>query len=74
MARVSAPELKRYLDKRIMVNIQGERRLQGVLRGYDLFLNLVIDESTELIKPEGASGNTWKEAGHCGTVVSAYIH
>lgn len=70
MARVTAPELKRYLDKKIMVNIQGGRRLQGVLRGFDVFLNLVIDESTELVKPEGSSGNKWQEAAHCGTVVS----
>lgn len=69
MARVSAPELKRYLDKKVMVNIQGGRRLQGVLRGFDVFLNLVIDESTELVKPENSSGNTWQEAAHCGTVV-----
>lgn len=69
MSRVSQPELKRYLDKRVMVNIQGGRKLQGVLRGFDVFLNLVIDESTELIKPEGSSASAWKPAAHCGTVV-----
>lgn len=70
MSRVSQPELKRYLDKRVVVNIQGGRKLQGVLRGFDVFLNLVIDESTELVKPDGSSANAWREAGHCGTVVS----
>lgn len=70
MARVSQPELKRYLDKRVVVNIQGGRRVQGVLRGFDMYLNLVVDESIEMVKPEGGAGNAWREAANCGTIVS----
>ncbi|CDS00104.1 hypothetical protein [Sporisorium scitamineum] len=47
MAKVSQPELKRFLDKRIAVNIQGGRKIQGTLRGFDMFLNLVVDDAIE---------------------------
>lgn len=69
MARVSQPELKRYLDKKVVINIQGGRRVQGTLRGFDVFLNLVVDDTLEFVRSEG-SGNAWKEAAACGTVVS----
>jgi small nuclear ribonucleoprotein G len=68
MARVSQPELKRYLDKKVVINIQGGRRVQGTLRGFDVFLNLVVDDTLEFTRPEGGS-NIWKEAAQCGTVV-----
>lgn len=73
MARVSQPELKRYLDKKVVINIQGGRRVQGTLRGFDVFLNLVVDDTLEFIRSEG-SGNAWKEAASCGTVVSVTQH
>ncbi|KAF2750831.1 small nuclear ribonucleoprotein-like protein G [Sporormia fimetaria CBS 119925] len=46
------PELKRYLDKRVLVQLNGSRRVLGVLRGYDVYLNLVLDEAMEE-KPTG---------------------
>lgn len=75
MAKVSQPELKRFLDKRVSVNIQGGRRVQGTLRGFDMFLNLVVDEAQEMIRPPGGGGaggigGVWSEGPRCGTVVS----
>jgi hypothetical protein len=32
------PELKRYLDKRLFVQLNGSRKVIGVLRGYDVSL------------------------------------
>jgi small nuclear ribonucleoprotein G len=32
------PELKRYLDKRLFVQLNGSRKVIGVLRGYDVRL------------------------------------
>ncbi|RDW27280.1 hypothetical protein B0I71DRAFT_139341 [Yarrowia lipolytica] len=31
----SVPELKNYMDKRLIVHLNGERKIIGVLRGYD---------------------------------------
>ncbi|KAK0624565.1 hypothetical protein B0T17DRAFT_530458 [Bombardia bombarda] len=41
------PELKKYLDKRLFVQLNGSRKVLGVLRGYDVFLNIVLDEAVE---------------------------
>ncbi|KIS70355.1 putative snRNP G protein [Mycosarcoma maydis] len=69
MAKVSQPELKRFLDKRIAVNIQGGRKIQGTLRGFDMFLNLVVDEAIEQVHPEAGNPNVWQDGDRCGTVV-----
>lgn len=41
------PELKKYLDKRLFVQLNGNRKVIGVLRGYDVFLNIVLDDALE---------------------------
>lgn len=41
------PELKRYLEKRVLVQLNGSRKVMGVLRGYDVYLNIVLDDATE---------------------------
>lgn len=51
-----------YMDKRLFINLQGNRKISGVLRGFDIFLNLVLDESRE----EGLEGG---ERRPMGTVV-----
>ncbi|KAG6890926.1 Serine/threonine-protein kinase smg1 [Termitomyces sp. Mi166 len=47
MSKASQPELKKFMDKKLFVHLQGGRKVSGVLRGYDLFLNLVLDDSME---------------------------
>lgn len=39
--------LPQYLDKRLFVQLNGSRKVIGVLRGYDVFLNIVLDEAVE---------------------------
>jgi small nuclear ribonucleoprotein G len=33
------PELKKYIDKRLFVQLNGSRKVIGVLRGYDVSLD-----------------------------------
>ncbi|WWC59795.1 uncharacterized protein I303_102357 [Kwoniella dejecticola CBS 10117] len=47
MSRVSQPELKKFMDRRCYLNLQGGRQVSGVLRGFDMFLNLVVDQAHE---------------------------
>lgn len=47
------PELKKYLEKRILVSINGSRKVQGTLRGYDVYLNVVLDDAVEEKKDGG---------------------
>lgn len=39
--------VKKFMDKRLLVHIQGARRVTGVLRGFDIFLNLVLDQARD---------------------------
>jgi len=39
------------MDKNLLVKINGNRRVTGILRGYDQFMNLVLDNSIEEISP-----------------------
>jgi len=47
MSKASQPELKKFMDKKLFIHLQGGRKVSGVLRGYDLFLNLVLDDCLE---------------------------
>ncbi|CUS25077.1 LAQU0S26e00496g1_1 [Lachancea quebecensis] len=47
---VSTPELKKYMDKKVYIQLNGSRKLVGVLRGYDIFLNVVLDDAVEVRK------------------------
>lgn len=37
----------RYMDKRILLQLNGPRKVTGVMRGYDPFMNIVLDECVE---------------------------
>ncbi|CAN0143822.1 unnamed protein product [Ascophyllum nodosum] len=41
------PDLKRYMDKNLLLKLNGNRTVKGVLRGYDPFMNLVLDDATD---------------------------
>ncbi|CAI8055372.1 Small nuclear ribonucleoprotein G [Geodia barretti] len=41
------PELKKYMDKRLQLKLNGGRCVSGVLRGFDPYMNLVLDECVE---------------------------
>lgn len=41
------PNLKTYLDKTISLHLNKNRKVSGVLRGYDQFMNLVLGEAVE---------------------------
>ena len=43
------PDLKRYMEKKLLIRLVGKRKLTGYLRGYDQFMNLVVEDAVELI-------------------------
>lgn len=51
---------EQYMDKNLLVNLQGHRKVSGHLRGFDIFLNLVLDN---------AKDETSVDKVDCGTVV-----
>ncbi len=52
------PDLKRLLDKRMAVSLNGKRKVVGILRGFDVYCNLVLEEALEI-----TSKNEALEAG-----------
>eukprot|EP01003_Olkasia_polycarbonata_P007817 NODE_932_length_651_cov_50.817276_g861_i0.p2 GENE.NODE_932_length_651_cov_50.817276_g861_i0~~NODE_932_length_651_cov_50.817276_g861_i0.p2 ORF type:complete len:79 (-),score=11.67 NODE_932_length_651_cov_50.817276_g861_i0:348-584(-) len=46
------PDLKRYMDKKLDLKLNGNRCVSGVLRGFDQFMNIVLDETVEM-SPDG---------------------
>jgi len=49
-SKAHPPELKKYMDKNVKAKLNGGRVVEGTLRGFDPFLNLVLDNSTEIKK------------------------
>jgi len=47
MSKAHPPELKKFMDKRVSLKLNGARQITGILRGFDPFMNLVLDETVE---------------------------
>eukprot|EP00232_Nephroselmis_pyriformis_P000810 CAMPEP_0182902834 /NCGR_PEP_ID=MMETSP0034_2-20130328/30777_1 /TAXON_ID=156128 /ORGANISM="Nephroselmis pyriformis, Strain CCMP717" /LENGTH=74 /DNA_ID=CAMNT_0025037585 /DNA_START=61 /DNA_END=285 /DNA_ORIENTATION=+ len=47
MPKVQPPELKKYMDKQLNLTLNANRRVTGLLRGFDQFMNLVLDQTVE---------------------------
>ena len=59
MSKAHPPELKKFMDKKISLRINGSRQVEGILCGFDPFMNLVLDDATEFNKdgtPKGKIG------------------
>lgn len=53
--RESILDLSKYLEKNIRVKFAGGREAAGVLKGYDPLLNLVLDNTSEILRGEWES-------------------
>jgi small nuclear ribonucleoprotein G len=49
-SKAAAANLKKFMEKRLDIYLNGNRNVVGVLRGYDNFMNIVLDNSIELTK------------------------
>ncbi|KAL5197619.1 hypothetical protein ABZP36_001131 [Zizania latifolia] len=41
------PDLKKYMDKKLQIKLNANRVVIGTLRGFDQFMNLVVDNTVE---------------------------
>ncbi|OSS52908.1 hypothetical protein B5807_02315 [Epicoccum nigrum] len=37
----------RHLEKRVLIQLNGSRKVMGILRGYDIYLKIVLDDALE---------------------------
>lgn len=49
MGRTSTPDLKTYMDKNLLLKLNGNRAVTGVLRGYDAFMNVHLADAHEIL-------------------------
>lgn len=56
MSKAHPPELKKFMDKKLSLKLNGGRLVIGILRGFDPFMNLVVDETVEERK-DGTKNN-----------------
>jgi len=45
MSKVQPPELKKFMDKKLSITLNANRHVTGVLRGFDQFMNIVLDQT-----------------------------
>jgi len=45
--KTQPPELKRFMDKKLSVSLNANRHVTGVLRGFDQFMNIVLDNAVD---------------------------
>nr|XP_048292338.1 small nuclear ribonucleoprotein G-like [Myodes glareolus] len=48
MSKAHSPELKKFIDKKLSLKLNGGRHVQEILRGFDPFMNLVTDECVKM--------------------------
>ena len=59
MPKPAEPDLKKYMDKICYVQLNGNRKLIGRLRGFDVFMNLVMEDCLEEVSvPNAQKQNT----------------
>ena len=42
-------DLRQYMDQLVEVNINANRQVVGILKGYDPFMNVVLDEAFTMV-------------------------
>ena len=50
-------DLKNYIDRKIQINLNGNRKLIGWLKGYDPFMNIVLENTIDISKSAANSPN-----------------
>ena len=57
------------MDLRVDLRINGERRIAGILKGYDQFMNIVLDEAIEITQRKDVNNKKEDVKRQLGTLV-----
>ena len=58
MAQKPMDVLDSSLDQVVLIKLRGGREFRGILRGYDIHMNLILDEAEEIEKENPLSFET----------------
>lgn len=61
-------DLRKFMDLRVDLRLNAGRHVAGVLKGYDQFLNIVLDNAIEIKDGKGANSGQ-AEKRELGTIV-----
>eukprot|EP00877_Chromochloris_zofingiensis_P010374 jgi/Chrzof1/5590/Cz16g08110.t1 len=48
MPKIQPPELRKFMDKKLSIVLNANRHVQGTLRGFDQFMNIVLDNTVDV--------------------------
>lgn len=65
----NALDLAKFIDKGVRVKLSGGREVEGLLKGYDQLLNLVLDETNEFVRDKDDPTRITDETRTLGLVV-----
>ena len=43
-------DLRKFMDLRVDLRLNADRRIAGIMKGYDQYMNIVLDEAIEITK------------------------
>eukprot|EP00310_Coccolithus_braarudii_P005319 CAMPEP_0183361900 /NCGR_PEP_ID=MMETSP0164_2-20130417/64889_1 /TAXON_ID=221442 /ORGANISM="Coccolithus pelagicus ssp braarudi, Strain PLY182g" /LENGTH=151 /DNA_ID=CAMNT_0025536615 /DNA_START=22 /DNA_END=478 /DNA_ORIENTATION=+ len=67
--KVTVLDMSKYLDRSVRVKFVGGREVEGILKGYDALLNLVLDDTKEFLKALDDPGKLLDETRPLGLTV-----
>lgn len=56
-------DLRKFMDLRVDLRLNAGRHVAGVLKGYDQFLNIVLDNAIEIKDGKNGEGSEKRELG-----------
>ncbi|KAG7891415.1 hypothetical protein KL936_001358 [Ogataea polymorpha] len=62
-------DLQKYQNQRLVITFLGGRKVNGVLKGFDQLMNLVLDNCVETLKEDCDSHTLSSQTRHLGLVV-----
>ncbi len=62
-------DLRKFMDLRVDLRMNGERRIAGIMKGYDQYMNIVLDEAIEITKPVNKTKENPADNRNLGMIV-----
>ncbi|KNC47943.1 small nuclear ribonucleoprotein SmG [Thecamonas trahens ATCC 50062] len=49
MGKNLGTDLRKFMDKRLRLTLNKGRKIEGILRGFDVYMNIVVDETVAVM-------------------------
>ena len=61
--------MRKFMDLRVDLRMNGDRRIAGIMKGYDQYMNIVLDEAIEIAKTPGGKDAPAESNRNLGMIV-----